>query len=108
MPLLLPSFDPQSSITREEFEELAGDFWERAAAPLRRIIERNNLKPEELDGVELLGGGTRIPRLQVRPRGGEREGGREREERGREGEGGRREGVRERARAIERETEGGE
>lgn len=56
---------PQSSITRDEFEDLAADFFSRAAAPLKRIIERNGLKPEDLDAVELIGGGSRVPRLQA-------------------------------------------
>jgi hypoxia up-regulated 1 len=29
------------------------------------MIHRSKLKPEELDFVELLGGGTRVPRLQA-------------------------------------------
>eukprot|EP00198_Chlamydomonas_reinhardtii_P001208 XP_001690543.1 ER-located HSP110/SSE-like protein [Chlamydomonas reinhardtii] len=57
--------DFQSSITRDEFEDLAADFFSRAAAPLKRIIERNGLKPEDLDAVELIGGGSRVPRLQA-------------------------------------------
>lgn len=44
---------------------MVADFFQRAAAPLLRIIERNALKPEDIDSVELLGGGSRIPRLQV-------------------------------------------
>ena len=57
--------DFQSSISREEFEGLVAGFFDRAASPLLRIIERNGLKPEEIDGVELLGGGSRVPRLQA-------------------------------------------
>mmetsp|Transcript_27424 Transcript_27424/g.69745 ORF Transcript_27424/g.69745 Transcript_27424/m.69745 type:complete len:1029 (-) Transcript_27424:524-3610(-) len=57
--------DYQSHITREDFEKLAGSFFERAAAPLKRVLERSGLKPEEIDYVELLGGGTRVPRLQA-------------------------------------------
>jgi hypoxia up-regulated 1 len=57
--------DFQSSISREEFEGLVAGFFDRAAAPLLRIIERNGLKPEDIDGVELLGGGSRVPRLQA-------------------------------------------
>lgn len=57
--------DFQSSITREDFETLVSGFFERAAAPLLRIIERNSLKPEDVDAVELLGGGSRVPRLQA-------------------------------------------
>lgn len=56
---------PQASITREEFETLAGDYWQRAAAPLERILKRNNLTAADLDAVELLGGGTRVPKLQA-------------------------------------------
>ncbi len=56
---------PQASITREDFEALAADFFSRAAAPLRRVLERNGVKAEELDAVELLGGGSRVPRLQA-------------------------------------------
>ncbi|KAG2432896.1 hypothetical protein HXX76_008627 [Chlamydomonas incerta] len=55
--------DFQSSITREDFEVLAADFFTRAAAPLQRVIERNGLKPEDIDAVELIGGGSRVPRL---------------------------------------------
>ena len=65
---LSPSTAPsaaQSSITREAFEGLVADFFQRAAAPLLRIIERNSLKPEDIDSVELLGGGSRVPKLQV-------------------------------------------
>lgn len=54
----------QSSITREEFESLAGDFFARAAEPLVRIIARNNLTAADLSAVELLGGGSRVPKLQ--------------------------------------------
>ncbi|KAG2448832.1 hypothetical protein HYH02_006183 [Chlamydomonas schloesseri] len=57
--------DFQSSITRDDFEVLAADFFTRAAAPLKRIIERNSLKPEDIDAVELIGGGSRVPRLQA-------------------------------------------
>lgn len=37
----------------------------RAAAPLTRLLERNNIKPADLAGVQLLGGGSRIPALQA-------------------------------------------
>eukprot|EP00195_Chlamydomonas_chlamydogama_P003215 CAMPEP_0202919692 /NCGR_PEP_ID=MMETSP1392-20130828/76466_1 /ASSEMBLY_ACC=CAM_ASM_000868 /TAXON_ID=225041 /ORGANISM="Chlamydomonas chlamydogama, Strain SAG 11-48b" /LENGTH=990 /DNA_ID=CAMNT_0049613149 /DNA_START=318 /DNA_END=3290 /DNA_ORIENTATION=+ len=57
--------DFQSSITREEFETLAADFFKRAAAPLVRVLERSGLKPEEIEAVELLGGGSRVPKLQA-------------------------------------------
>ncbi|CAD7703207.1 unnamed protein product [Ostreobium quekettii] len=57
--------DFSSKITRREFEDLAADFFERAKNPLVEILERNNLSVASLDGVELLGGGTRVPKLQA-------------------------------------------
>ncbi len=49
---------------------MAGPLFMRAAAPLQRILDRNSLKIEDIEGVELLGGGSRVPRLQVGPLGG--------------------------------------
>eukprot|EP00775_Hariotina_reticulata_P013787 gene13787-13908_t len=56
--------DFQSSIKREEFEALAGSFWERAAAVLTKLLKRNKLTGKDVDAVELLGGGSRVPLLQ--------------------------------------------
>lgn len=55
--------DFRTTISRDKFEELAGDFWERAAAPLRTLLERNNLTSADVTAVELLGGTSRVPRL---------------------------------------------
>jgi len=56
--------DFQSHITREAFEELAGDFFASAAAPLKALLTRNPVDAQNVSAVELLGGGTRVPRLQ--------------------------------------------
>jgi len=56
--------DFASSITREKFEELAADFFDRAAKPLLAILKRNGLKPTDVSSIELIGGGTRVPKLQ--------------------------------------------
>ena len=40
-----------------------GDFWTKAAAPLRTLLERNNLTAGDVAAVELLGGTSRVPRL---------------------------------------------
>lgn len=61
---LFEDHDFRSSITREKFEELCGDLWERALTPLRRVLADTNLSVAELDAVELIGGATRVPKLQ--------------------------------------------
>ncbi len=50
---------------REQFEGLAGDFFTRAAAPLEALMERSGLAVGDLQAVELLGGGSRVPAVQT-------------------------------------------
>lgn len=45
-------------------QELAGDFFASAAAPLKALLTRNPVDAQNVSAVELLGGGTRVPRLQ--------------------------------------------
>ena len=61
---LLDGQDFRSSIKRQQLEDLAGDFFQRAAKPLQRLLQRNGLAPTDVHAVELLGGGSRIPKLQ--------------------------------------------
>lgn len=56
--------DFSSSITREAFEQMAGDFFQRAAVPLLTILERNNLTATDVANIEMVGGGVRVPKLQ--------------------------------------------
>jgi len=60
---LLPGEDFRGRITREEFEDLAGNVWERSVAPVTEILKRNNLTGADLAAVELLGGSSRVPRV---------------------------------------------
>lgn len=53
--------DFRTSITRAKFEEIAGDFFEKAALPLKELIDTSGLTPEDFTAIELLGGGTRVP-----------------------------------------------
>lgn len=55
----------RSSITREKFEELCEDLWEKSLIPLKEVIKYSGLKIEEIYAVELIGGATRVPKLQV-------------------------------------------
>eukprot|EP00882_Tetradesmus_deserticola_P024516 GHRQ01026801.1.p1 GENE.GHRQ01026801.1~~GHRQ01026801.1.p1 ORF type:complete len:260 (+),score=164.77 GHRQ01026801.1:1532-2311(+) len=57
--------DFQSSIKRKEFEALAGPYWKRVAGPLTTLLSRNKLSAKDVDAVELLGGGSRVPKLQA-------------------------------------------
>ncbi|HEU5180406.1 MAG TPA: molecular chaperone DnaK [Candidatus Polarisedimenticolia bacterium] len=49
---------------RSKFEQLAADLFERSLPPCRRALEDAGLKPENIDEVVLVGGSTRIPKIQ--------------------------------------------
>ncbi|CAN6454858.1 unnamed protein product [Victoria cruziana] len=57
--------DFRSTVTREKFEELCGDLWEKSLIPVKEIMENSGLKVTDLFAVELIGGATRVPKLQA-------------------------------------------
>lgn len=58
--------DFRSSISREKFEELCEDLWAKALLPLKEVLQNSGLKAEEVSAVELIGGATRVPKLQAK------------------------------------------
>ncbi|GAQ90029.1 hypothetical protein KFL_005910055 [Klebsormidium nitens] len=62
---LLDDHDFRSSITRRLFEQLCADVWTRALAPLRDVLAEANITAADLDALEVIGGATRVPRLQA-------------------------------------------
>ena len=65
-------------LTREKFEELTRDLLERTMSLSARVVDDAGLRPEDIDGVLLVGGSTRMPAVRRRveevfgqaPRGG--------------------------------------
>lgn len=51
-------------LTRAKFEELSDDLFDRHKKPMRQALEDAGLKPEDIDEVLLVGGTTRIPKIQ--------------------------------------------
>ncbi|XP_044489116.1 heat shock 70 kDa protein 17-like isoform X2 [Mangifera indica] len=58
--------DFRSTITREKFEELCEDLWEKSLIPLKEVLTQSGLKVDEIYAVELIGGATRVPKLQAK------------------------------------------
>ncbi|MBX9653147.1 molecular chaperone DnaK [bacterium] len=52
------------TITRSKFEQLTEKLVERCKGPCLRALEDAKLKPAEIDEVVLVGGSTRIPKVQ--------------------------------------------
>ncbi|MBI4161662.1 MAG: Hsp70 family protein, partial [Acidobacteria bacterium] len=51
-------------LTRAKFEQLALDLFERSLGPCRQALRDAGRKPGEIDEVVLVGGSTRIPKVQ--------------------------------------------
>jgi molecular chaperone DnaK len=54
----------QLTITRAQFEQLTDDLIERCRGPVIKALEDAKLSPSEIDEVVLVGGSTRIPKVQ--------------------------------------------
>jgi molecular chaperone DnaK len=52
------------TITRSQFEKLTDSLFERCRGPVLRALEDAKLKPSQIDEVVLVGGSTRMPRVQ--------------------------------------------
>jgi len=52
------------NMTRAKFENLCGDLFEKTLAPCKQALEDAKLTPANIDEVILVGGSTRIPRVQ--------------------------------------------
>jgi molecular chaperone DnaK len=52
-------------LTRSKFEQLSEDIIQRTMEPVRKAMKDAGLAPSDLDEVVLVGGSTRIPRVQA-------------------------------------------
>ncbi len=51
-------------LTRAKFEQLVDDLIQRTLEPMKKALADANLKPSDIDEVLLVGGSTRIPKIQ--------------------------------------------
>ncbi|HTM03622.1 MAG TPA: molecular chaperone DnaK [Vicinamibacterales bacterium] len=54
----------QQKLTRAKFEQLVDDLLQRSMAPVRQALADAGLKPSDIDEVVLVGGSTRVPKIQ--------------------------------------------
>jgi molecular chaperone DnaK len=55
----------QMSLTRAKFEQLVDQLIERCRGPVVRALQDANYKPSDIDEVVLVGGMTRVPKVQA-------------------------------------------
>jgi len=61
---LYEGVDFNSQITRARFEDLCGDYFRATLVPVEKVLRDSNLDKSMVDEVVLVGGSTRIPKVQ--------------------------------------------
>tara|TARA_A100001015_G_scaffold321296_1_gene451292 strand:+ start:3187 stop:5130 length:1944 start_codon:yes stop_codon:yes gene_type:complete len=61
---LFEGIDYTSSITRARFEELCGDLFRKTFEPVEQVIKDSKISKSQIHEVVLVGGSTRIPKVQ--------------------------------------------
>lgn len=56
--------DLSETITRAKFEELCMDLFKKTLGPVEKVLEDSSLKKNQVDELVLVGGSTRIPKVQ--------------------------------------------
>jgi molecular chaperone DnaK len=54
----------QMTLTRAKFEQLVDDLLQRSMVPVRQALADAGVKPSDIDEVVLVGGSTRVPKIQ--------------------------------------------
>lgn len=61
---LYEGFDFEETLTRAKFEELNADLFKKTFGPVQKALEDAKKKKSEIDDIVLVGGSTRIPKIQ--------------------------------------------
>ncbi len=61
---LIDGIDFSETITRARFEELCNDLFKKTLQPVQQVLEDAGMKKSEIQEVVLVGGSTRIPKIQ--------------------------------------------
>jgi len=56
--------DLSETLTRAKFEELCMDLFKKTLTPVEKVLEDSSLKKSQVDELVLVGGSTRIPKVQ--------------------------------------------
>ncbi|XP_026190337.1 endoplasmic reticulum chaperone BiP [Cyclospora cayetanensis] len=61
---LIDGQDFSETLTRAKFEELNADLFQNTLKPVKKVLEDADLKKSQIDEIVLVGGSTRIPKIQ--------------------------------------------
>ncbi|KAM4015557.1 hypoxia up-regulated protein 1 [Anomaloglossus baeobatrachus] len=61
---LMDDIDFKAKVTRQELEDLCADLFERVSSPVQKALSSAEMNMDEIDQVIIVGGSTRIPKVQ--------------------------------------------
>merc|ERR1719453_3022413 len=61
---IMDGIDFSETLTRARFEELCADLFKKTLKPVQQVLDDASLKKSEIDEIVLVGGSTRIPKVQ--------------------------------------------
>jgi len=61
---LVQGYDLSETLTRARFEELNSDLFKKTLGPVEKVLESAKLSKADIDQIVLVGGSTRIPKIQ--------------------------------------------
>merc|ERR1711885_37294 len=61
---LFDGMDLSETLTRARFEEINADLFTNTLGPVKQVLEDSGLKKNQIDEIVLVGGSTRIPKVQ--------------------------------------------
>merc|ERR1719165_27846 len=62
---LFDGVDFSETLTRARFEELNMDLFKKTLGPVKKVMEDSSFKKNQIDEIVLVGGSTRIPKVQA-------------------------------------------
>lgn len=62
---LMEDVDLSETLTRAKFDELNADLFRKTIEPVKKVLEDAGIKKSEVDEIVLVGGSTRIPKIQA-------------------------------------------
>jgi hypoxia up-regulated 1 len=63
VPELLDYVTLSTKISRTELEEMASSDFARVVAPIQKALDQAGMTKEDIDQIELIGGGIRVPKV---------------------------------------------
>ena len=61
---VMDDIDFKMQVTREEFEAMNQDYFDRVLGPVEKAIAASGMTLQEISGILLVGAGTRVPKVQ--------------------------------------------